>query len=63
MARKIKDGYLGTRVDTDYGSKVDAYVEATEMTKGDLVRDAVTEYMANHPIKKPKPAVTIKPGE
>lgn len=51
MGKKIKEKYTGARVDDAYFATVLAYIEAAEMTQGDLVRAALDEYMQNHPIK------------
>lgn len=55
MAKKVKDKWLGARVDANLDSLVDVYIEATEITMGDLVRVAVVEYMENHPIEVSRP--------
>jgi len=54
MARKIKDKYIGGRVTQDVFDAVTRYHNASDMTQGDLVRAAVDEYMANHPLKTPR---------
>lgn len=65
MARRVKDKYLGARVDDDMSARVDTYIAAAHITMGDLLRAAVTEYMINHPAKtsvKPAQALTGKGG-
>jgi hypothetical protein len=52
MANKVKDGWLGGRVDGDLKEQVEEYIEATEMTQGQLIRKAVIEYMKNHPVQE-----------
>lgn len=67
MAKPVKDRWLGARIDAPMDVKVKAYTEAAGMDMGELVRDAVSEYMVNHPVKDPstKTDVTtqVKPGE
>jgi hypothetical protein len=47
--KKLKDKWLGARVDEDLSSLVEVYIDAADMTMGDLVRKAVKEYMNSHP--------------
>lgn len=67
MAKQIKDKWLGARVDLQMDARVTAYTAAAETTMGDLVRDAVNEYMVNHPVKHPDARANVnhvtKPGE
>lgn len=65
MAKPVKSKWLGARVDSVMDGKVTAYIETAEITMGDLLREAVNEYMANHPIKTPRLDHTkpTKPGE
>jgi hypothetical protein len=49
MAKRVKDKWLGARVDNDMSQRVVDYTERSEMDMADLVRDAVEEYMINHP--------------
>lgn len=63
MAKRIKDRWLGARIDAVIDTKITEYLKATEMSMGDLIRGAVEEYMRNHPMKEPKPWPKIKPGE
>lgn len=65
MAKKVKEHYVGARVDLDELARLNAYTEVTEMSMGDLIRKAITEFTINHPIKQPiKSAVdSLKPGE
>lgn len=51
MGKRVKEKYTGARVDIPYFEKVMAYINAAEMTQGDLVRAALDEYMLNHPLK------------
>lgn len=51
MARRVKDKYMGARVDDDTFARVLEYIEAQHLTQGDLVRAAVEEYIINHPVK------------
>lgn len=57
--KKIKDKSLNARVDDAYHGKVQEYIHAADMNMGDLVRDAVSEYMANHPARIATP---VKPS-
>lgn len=52
MAKKVKDKWLGARVDADVDTRVKEYTEAAEMDMGELVRKGVEEYMLNHPVKQ-----------
>jgi antitoxin component of RelBE/YafQ-DinJ toxin-antitoxin module len=50
MARKVKDDYIGGRVDTDFKEQVEQYIDDAGMTQGELVRVALEEYMRNHTV-------------
>lgn len=50
MAGKVKSDYIGGRVDEDLKEQVEDYADSAELTVGQLLRKAVVEYMANHPI-------------
>lgn len=50
--RKVKTTYLSGRADSDLKDQVDEYVEAADISMGQLVRKAVIEYMENHPNKE-----------
>lgn len=52
MAKKLKDKWLGARADADLEAAVTAYIEAADMSMGDLIRKSVREFMHNHPVKK-----------
>lgn len=49
---KRKDDWIGGRVDEDFKENVEAYIDETDMTMGQLIRKAVEEYIKNHPINK-----------
>lgn len=50
--KPIKDRYVGARVDQTFGRELDNYVDnVDDMTMGDLIRKALREFMANHPLK------------
>jgi hypothetical protein len=63
MAGRIKEKYIGARVDEEFFNKVLEYI-GEDYTQGDLVRAAVKEYMINHPTKEPtEPTINgLKPG-
>lgn len=63
--KPLKTKWLGARADDKLSEDVNAYMEAADMTMGDLIRKATREYMQNHPIKQPEePAINkLKPGE
>jgi len=48
--KKLKNMWLGARIDEDLNSLVSVYIDAADMTMGDLVRKSVKEYMATHPV-------------
>jgi hypothetical protein len=52
MANKVKDDWLGGRVDGDLKELVEEYIDAAEITQGQLIRKAVIEYMKNHPAEE-----------
>lgn len=52
MPKKVKTEWLGGRVDDDLKEKVEEYIDATEMTMGQLIRKAVMEFMQNHPAEE-----------
>jgi predicted transcriptional regulator len=51
MANKVKDDWLGGRVDSDLKERVEEYIESAEITQGQLIRKAVIEYIKNHPVE------------
>lgn len=63
--KPVKDKWLGARADAPLEAKVSAYIEAADITMGDLIRKSVNEYMNNHPVRAPQPDQTTlnKPGE
>lgn len=63
--RKIKDRWIGTRVDEDYYAEVENYTDATGLNNGELLRAAITEYINNHPPKQVKKPTFghLKPGK
>jgi hypothetical protein len=50
--RKVKTDYIGGRVDSDFKELVEEYIDAAELTQGQLIRKAVMEYMQNHQIEE-----------
>lgn len=53
MPTKVKDDWLGGRVDGELKAQVEEYIDAAgDMTQGQLIRKAVIEYMKNHPIEE-----------
>lgn len=50
MTRKVKNNWLGGRVDDDLKELVQDYVDSSDMTEGRLIRKAVVEYINNHPV-------------
>lgn len=50
MARKVKNDWLGGRVDEDLKEEVQEYIDDAGLTEGELIRVAVKEYMLNHPV-------------
>lgn len=54
MTKKVKNKTLHTRVDEALDARINAYTAAAEMDRGELIRRATDEYMANHPVKQPK---------
>ena len=66
MAKRVKNKWLGARADDPLFEEVSAYIDAADMTMGQLVRTAVKEYMWAHPRNsKPElnPVSEIKPEE
>lgn len=67
MAKNIKLRFFGTRVDQPTFAKIKEYVEIAETDLSQLVRNAIAEYMANHPVKNPSlknnSNKVLKPGE
>lgn len=65
MGKKVKEKQIYVRVDDAELAKINAYVEAADLTVSDLVRLGIGEYMVNHPIKDKDTSPTkIKtPGE
>lgn len=63
MARKVKDKWLGARVDGDLDQRVTEYIDVAELTMGELVRASVEEYMVNHPVKQPTKPLVEQPGK
>lgn len=49
MAKKAKTHYIGGRVDDDFREDVLEYIEAQEMSMGELIRAALKEFMFAHP--------------
>lgn len=62
MAKRKKNNQIGARVDDAFRDKVDAYTEAAHMSQGDLVRVAVDEFMAAHPLTMQFSKVTNDPN-
>lgn len=56
MARKVKTKYIGARMDDEAVELVSEYVRLAEEIEsaGDLLRKAVLEYIANHPLPEVK---------
>lgn len=53
MPKQVKNKWLGARADDNLSAQVTRYIEASDnLTMGDLVREAVEEYMINHPVKQ-----------
>lgn len=61
MPKPLRDKWLGARVTEATINQVDEYLELAELNQAELIRQAVLEYMANHPVKKPRAQLT-KPG-
>lgn len=61
MAKPIREKWLGARVTVAFVQQVDDYLELAELNQAELIRQSVVEYMANHPVKKPRELLT-KPG-
>lgn len=55
MPKQVKNKWLGARVDDSLSERVTQYIEASDdLTMGTLIREAVMEYMINHPVKQPR---------
>lgn len=64
MARKAKTHYLGGRVDDDFRDTVLEYIDAADMTMGELIRAALKEFIYAHPVRNSAGELqTIKPTE
>lgn len=63
MSKPVKNKYLGARIDEATNTRIGAYIEAADTNMGDLVRDAVDEYIINHPATQPAPPEQEKPDE
>lgn len=46
---KKKDKWLGARIDATFEDQIIDFLNAKEMTMGDLVRRSVQEFMWSHP--------------
>lgn len=49
--RKKKEKSIGARVSTEMFMEINAYLDTLEMSMGQLVRQALSEYMGSHPLK------------
>jgi hypothetical protein len=68
MDKKVKDKWIGARVDGPYEKRVGDYIAGSkELTLAQLIRLSLDEYMLNHPVKDTKLGtpehLNIKPGE
>lgn len=54
----VKSKWIGSRVDDAMDATVTDYTTKADITTGQLIRRALVEYMANHPIKAPQPDQT-----
>jgi antitoxin component of RelBE/YafQ-DinJ toxin-antitoxin module len=52
MTKKVKSDWIGGRVDSDLKELVEEYIDNADITVGQLIRRAVAEYIAKHPIKE-----------
>lgn len=54
MGNKVKDDWLGGRVDADFKEQVEEYIEQSPLveTQGQLIRKAIAEFMKNHPAEE-----------
>jgi hypothetical protein len=59
MAKPTKDKWLGARVEESLFKEVSEYIDAADMNMGELVRNAVKEYMWSHP-KNPRPVAFVE---
>lgn len=62
MAKPIKTKWIGMRVDDAALANIKEYLGFTELDMAGLIRAAVREFMANHPVKKPREPINLKPG-
>lgn len=62
MAKPVKDKWFGARYSAGTLAPIHEYLKIAEMDGAELIRQAVVEYMANHPVKKPKAPINLKPG-
>lgn len=64
MAKKRQEKWLSIRASQGFIDIANEYTEATDMDKSQLVREAIKEYMLNHPIKaEPESTTLTKPGD
>lgn len=59
---KIKKSPKSVRLSDSFEKQVDEYVAASEKSFNKITNLALAEYMANHPVKKPRPELEYKPG-
>lgn len=50
MSKPVKRHYIGGRFTDDEVDQVEQYIEEARTDKSNLVRDAIKEYIVNHPI-------------
>lgn len=52
MGNKVKNDWLGSRVDGDTKEIVEDYIDRSPLieTQGQLIRQAVIEFIKNHPL-------------
>lgn len=64
MAKREKTRPINFRASESYENMLNAYAEIVGLSRGELIRVAINEYIANHPVKAPVPKLqdTIKPG-
>lgn len=62
MARQAKTKWVSARVDDATDMRFTTYLEATELNMGELIRQAVDEYIINHPVKPPRESDTLPSG-
>lgn len=51
MSRKIKDQPIGARISSEMREEIDIYLEAADISMGELVRKSLREYLWAHPIQ------------